>query len=129
MDVETNPIAVVKLFALGRGAYYEVAGTSEIGDGALRASTPVRFGYEQAALSRLSPGTTFYVADTPLGTVHAVRIPSGSREIDVTALDTVTIEWTLVRAQAAAGCPARWTVAKARPLPETATTTDITWIF
>lgn len=130
VDTESNPIAVIELFALGRGTWYSIAAVERIDDDTLRVATALRFGYDQANLSRLSPGTTFYLAADPPGRVRAVQVPAGPREIQVEVLESVNVEWMLSRAPAAAGCAAgRWTVAEATPVPDSATTTSITWVF
>jgi len=129
VELDEQGLALVRMFALGRGAYATQEHARKDGPDAMVVETKVRFGYAHVDLSPLSPGTTFYVCGAPVGRMHAVRVPKGSREVSVDALDTVTVVWTLVRSPAREGCPAGWTVASGQPLPGSATTTEITWVF
>ena len=129
VELDESGIPLVKLFALGRGTYYTIAGTRAAADDALLVRTPLRFGYEQVDLSRLSPGTTFYLSGVPAGRVHSVRVPSGPRELRVEVLDSITVEWTLVRSEPDGDCPGRWTVAAAVPVAGSEVSREITWVF
>ena len=129
VELNGHGLRLVKLFALGRGTFYSGGEQGSLGRGEAHIATTLRFGYAQVNLSGLSPGTTFYLSAAPVGRVHAVRVPSGPREINVDVLDTVTVDWTLVRTAATAACPAGWTVRSAEPRAGSLTTTDVTWVF
>jgi hypothetical protein len=122
-------ILTVKLLALGRGTFYRFEPPRQVDGGAVRLPASLTLGYPQLDLSRLSPGTTFYLCGAPFGTVHAVRVPSGAREVRLEVLDRITIEWSLLRQDAADGCPAGWAVAGVAPVPGTERTTTVTWVF
>lgn len=128
VEVGDHGVALVKLFSLGRGTFYEVLGTRMTGAGTMEVDTLLRFGYSGIDLSRFSPGTTFYLCGAPPGLVHPVRIEP-YREVSLEVLDTVAVRWTLVREEPSGGCPGRWAVASAAPLDGTAGTERITWVF
>ncbi len=100
-----------------------------VGPDAALVESRVRFGYAHIDLSAFSPGTTFYVCGLPVGRVHPIRVPTGSREVTVDVLDGVTIEWTLLRTPATASCPGGWKVAAARPVPGSEVAAEVRWIF
>jgi len=129
VELEPHGIQLVKLFALGRGTFSEFGPVRAEGAHTRRVRADLRFGYAQIDLSRFSPGTTIYLAGAPAGTVRSVRVPRDAREIRVDALETVTVEWTVVRSPARPGCPGRWTVAAVEPVPGTERSTDLTWMF
>jgi len=127
VPLDGHGIVLVKLFALGRGTYYQVTGTRGVGDDGLEVETRLRFGYPELDLSRLSPGTTFYLCGTPPGTVHPVVVPAFHREVALDVLDTITVRWTLLREPAEAGCDERWTVASVEPVEGTAVARSVVW--
>jgi len=129
VELDGEPVPLVRLFALGRGTYYDVATVRAPAAGEMRVETTLRFGYSQLDLSVLSPGTTFYLAGAPAGRVHPVRVPVGSREVSLDVLDAITVEWRLVRDEPANGCPGGWTVASALPVEGSELTVGVTWIF
>lgn len=128
VEIGEHGIVLVQLFALGRGTFYEITGTRATAPGTLEVETRLRFGYSGLDLSRFSPGTTLYLCGAPPGVVHPIVVEP-YREVSVDVLDSVVVRWTLLREEASADCPERWTVASAEPLDETATTEQITWVF
>jgi hypothetical protein len=122
-------IFMVKAFALGRGTYHDVRSGRHTGAGRLRARSEIRFGYGQINTSRLSPGTTFYVAGVPVGAIHALRVPRGPGEQSAEVLDTVELRWELVRAPATPECPEGWALESVRHVPGSETTTVALWRF
>jgi len=56
-------------------------------------------------------------------------VPAGAEELSLPVLDSLTLEWTLVRSPATADCAAGWTVAGVRSIDGSAETADVTWIF
>jgi len=128
VEIGDHGVALVKLFSLGRGTFYEVLGTRVAAPGTVEVDTLLRFGYSGIDLSRFSPGTTFYLCGAPPGVVHPVRMEP-YREVSLEVLDTVAVRWTMVREEASGNCPARWAVASAAPLEETVGTERITWVF
>lgn len=129
VELDGSGIPLVQLFQLGRGTYYSVEEGERVGEDGYRLRTRLRFGYDKVDLSRLSPGTTFYVSGAPAGTIHAALIPRGEGEVSVEALDSIDLEWSLLRAPAADGCGSRWTVASVAPVAGTESTREITWVF
>jgi hypothetical protein len=129
VDLDDQGLALVKLFALGRGAFFSYAGVRSAGPDVLRVVTDVRFGYSHIDLSRFTPGTTFYFCGAPTGRVEPVRIPHGSGEVTAELLEAARIVWTLVRTPPAGGCPGGWAVASAEPVEGSETTTEVTWVF
>lgn len=129
IDLADEGILVVKAFSLGRGTFatYEPAQSPDADTRLVRSD--LRFGYGQIDLSRFSPGTTLYLGSVPLGRVLPIRIPRGFREVSLTVLESVSVDWGMLRMPPADGCPGGWAVASARPLTETATTTELTWVF
>lgn len=124
-----DPIGTVKLFALGRGTFYSRELVRSPREGVVTLDTRLTFGYRAVDLSRLSPGTTFYVNAPPPGRVHAVRVPAVPREVSLEVLDSLELVWTLVEEPAGGGCPAGWRVASVEPVPDSVTSVDLTWMF
>ena len=83
IDLDEQGLSLVKLFALGRGTFVSHRVVGSPGAGAKVVESEVRFGYAHIDLSRFSPGTTLYACGAPVGRVHPIRIPAGSREISV----------------------------------------------
>ena len=129
IELDGEPIPLVRLFALGKGTYFDVGVVRSPTAGEMRVETRLRFGYTQLDLSALSPGTTFYLAGAPAGRVHSVRVPTGSREESLEVLDSIAVEWRLVRDEPADGCPGGWTVTSALPVEGSETTVTATWVF
>lgn len=129
VELDGDAIRTVKLFSLGRGTFFEFDPAQRLDADSMLLPVQLRFGYGQLDLSRLSPGTTFYLNGVPVGSVHPVRVPSRAREIRLEVLDRVTVEWTLVREERQGGCPGGWAVSSAIPLEGSELTTEITWVF
>ena len=129
VELNGHGIRLVKLFALGRGTFYSLGDRRSAGGEAVSIGTRLRLGYSQVDLSGLSPGTTFYLAGVPTGRVHAVRVPAGPQEIRLDVMDTLMVDWTLVRTAAREGCAAGWAIAAAEPRPGSLTTIEVTWVF
>lgn len=129
VELDGSGIALVKLFALGRGTFFEYGEIREPAAGAVVVELAVRFGYAHIDLSRFSPGTTLYFAARPLGGVRAVRVPEESAEVTAELLESIRIRLTLVEAAPADGCPGGLALASAEPIPGTETTAEVTWIF
>ena len=129
VELDEHGISAVKLFALGKGTYFEISEARQAGPDAIRVRMELRFGYSAIDLSRFSPGTTFYVCGVPPGTVHAIRKPVGRAEESAEVLDRLSLEWTLVRKPAAGGCPGGWTVASVVPVEQGWSSKQVTWIF
>ncbi|HXV77620.1 MAG TPA: hypothetical protein VD788_15005 [Candidatus Polarisedimenticolaceae bacterium] len=129
VELDEHGVVASKLFALGKGTFFELSQVVHPAEDVMRVRMELRFGYAAVDLSGFSPGTTFYVCGVPLGRVHAIRKPPGGGEESADVLDRLTLEWTLVRSPAGEVCPAGWTVATVVPLPETIATKRITWVF
>ena len=129
VELEGHGIVEAKLFSLGKGAFYSIGPVRTVDAVTLEVETPVRFGYSRIDLSRLSPGTTFYLCGLPLGRVHAITVPDGSREVTVEVLASVTLRWTLVRRSASGLCPAGWAVVAVEPLEDSVGSELISWSF
>lgn len=129
VHLDGSGIALVQLFQLGRGTFYSIVAAAPVGEDGYRLRTSLRFGYDKVDLSRLSAGTTFYVSGVPAGTIHAARIPAGEGEVSVDALDTIEVEWSLLRADEADGCGRRWTVATVAPVAGSESSREINWVF
>ena len=127
--VDRGEIEWVKLFGLGKGAFYELLEPRRPEEGVLRVGMEIRFGYGALSLSRLSPGTTFYVCGLPPGRVHPLVVPA-TGEIDAEVLESIRLDWTLVqRPVAAGGCPAGWAVNSVEVVEGTERSEQITWVF
>ncbi len=129
VDLAESGIVLAKTFTLGKGTFYTVDRIEPAGKDALRATTPVRFAYGSIDISGLTPGTTFYLAGTPPGVIDRVVIPARPASEELEVLETVTLDWTLVREPAADGCPERWTVADVAIEPGSVTTSRVRWEF
>lgn len=129
ISLSGHGVQLVKLFALGRGTFYLTSSRRSEAEGALALVTDLQFGYAQIDLSRLSPGTTFYVASSPPGRVLPIEVPSGAKEISVEALESIKLEWSLTRGDERDRCAAGWRVASVAVVPGSAQTTSIRWIF
>jgi hypothetical protein len=128
VTLDEEGLLLTKTFALGRGAFWSLD-RMRLDGGELTLDTTVRFGYPRIDYSRFSPGTTFYLASTPLGSIEAIRVPARSAEVSAEVLDTVGVRWKLVRQPAAEGCPERWAVLSAVADPDSVSTTRVTWRF
>jgi hypothetical protein len=129
VDLDEQGIKLVKLFALGRGTFFTLVARRRVADGVHVVRSQVRFAYDRVDLSRLSPGTTFYVSGAPIGRVHPVTVPDAPREVTLELLSEATVDWTLVREEAAGGCPAGWAVASIEPVEHGVRTAEVRWIF
>jgi len=129
VELAGHGITMVKLFSLGRGTFATTRRVGDAGEGTVVLRSDLVFGYEQADLSRFSPGTTLYLCGAPVGRVQTVRVPRGHREITVEVLESVSVEWTLVRATASGDCPGGWAVASAIPIEGSERSTELTWVF
>jgi hypothetical protein len=129
VELDEHGITAVKLFALGKGTYFEISEARQVAEDAIRVRMDLRFGYGAIDLSRFSPGTTFYVAGVPPGRVHAIRKPAGRGEESAEVLDRLSLEWTLVRKPAVGGCPGAWTVASVVPVDQAWSSRQMTWMF
>ncbi len=129
VELDDSGIVLVKAFALGKGAFHEIERVGRDAEGGLSVRSQVRFGYARANYSAFSPGTTFYVAGEPVGAIHAVVVPYVSGETSAEVLETLALSWDLRRAAAGPDCPARWTIRAVRPVPDSQTTSMVTWRF
>jgi len=129
VELEGHGIVEAKLFSLGKGAFYSIGSPRTVGPETLEVETAIRFGYSHIDLSRLSPGTTFYLCGLPLGRVHPIRVPEVSREVTVEVLESVTLRWTLVRRAASELCPEGWAIAAVEPLEDSVGSEVISWRF
>jgi hypothetical protein len=128
VEIGEHGIVLVKLFALGRGTFYSLTGVRPLGSDAVEVETRLRFGYSGLDLSRLSPGTTFYLCGEPLGRVHPIVVRP-YEEVSVKVLESVTVRWTLVRHPAFGGCAEGWAVAAVDPVTDSVDSETITWVF
>lgn len=128
VDFGEHGIVLVKLFALGRGTFYSVTEIRLPAPDVMEVLTRLRFGYAGLDLSRLSPGTTFYLCGAPPGRVHPIVVEP-YREVSVEVLDKLVLRWTLVRQPEGSGCSERWAVASVEPVAGTETSERITWVF
>ena len=129
VELAGSPVKLVKLFSLGRGTFVEHGPLRSLGPDTALVESRVRFGYAHIDLSTFSPGTTFYLCGVPVGRVHPIRVPTGSREVVVDVLEGVTIEWALLRVPSTQTCPGGWKIAAARPVPGSEAAAEVTWIF
>lgn len=129
VELDQHGITSVKLLALGKGTFFDLAGAERVATDGMRVRMELRLAYAAIDLSGFSPGTTFYVCGVPLGRVHVIRKPSLPGEETVEVVDTLSLDWTLVRAPAAGGCPGGWAVASVAPVEESVTTKTVTWVF
>jgi hypothetical protein len=129
VDLDGHGIQLVKLLALGRGTYSTLEPARSPDAGTRLLTARLRFGYDAIDLSRYSPGTTLYFNGAPVGNVRALEIPRGYREMTLTVLESVSVEWTLVRQPAGGGCGEGWAVASVEPVRGTERTTSVHWEF
>jgi hypothetical protein len=130
VELDSQGLVLVKLFALGNGTFFTQTGTSSRGPDVRLLTSEVRFGYGNVDLSRFSPGTTFYVAGVPVGRVHAIRVPAGSEEVTVEVLETIRLEWTLLRApDGQSPCGGGWKVASLDWVEDSESSMEVTWLF
>lgn len=129
IELTGQGVRLTRLFALGRGTFYREQGRQAVGDGGLILRTRLDFAYAHIDLSGLSPGTTFYLAGSPVGRVLPVVVPSGAKEIGVEALETVMVDWTLLREAASDGCPAGYKIASVQPVEGSSRTRSFTWVY
>jgi hypothetical protein len=129
VGLEGDGIVLVKAFSLGRGTFFTNGPVRSLDPGTRRVRTDLRFGYDGLDLSRLSPGTTFYVSGVPAGRIHAVTVPAVSREVTLEVLESISVEWTLVLREAIGSCPERWAIASVVPVDGSEVSTELTWVF
>ena len=110
-------IEMIKLGALGRGAYFGVRDAVQSGD-ALRFKTVLRPDYLSINFSEFPPGAVVYVLAEPLGSVLALRTgtkPGPERRI----LESVDLQWEWTKKPN--GASVAWCLSSVIPLTETAT--------
>ena len=129
IELTGHGVRLTKLLALGRGTFYQEVARSGAGDGGLLLRTRLDMAYSQIDLSGLSPGTTFYVAAAPVGRVVPVVVPARAEEIRVEALESVMVDWTLLREEAVDGCPGGYKIAAVEPVGSSASTRSLAWLF
>jgi len=129
IELSGHGVRLVKLLAIGRGTFYQEIGRTGVGDGGLLLRTRLDMAYSQIDLSGLSPGTTFYVATAPVGRVVPVVVPAQAKEIRVEVLESVMVDWTLLREEAVDGCPRGYKIASVEPVGSSAETRSLTWLF
>ena len=129
IELTGHGVRLTKLLAIGRGTFYQEVARTGVGDAGLLLRTRLDMAYSQIDLSGLSPGTTFYVAGAPLGRVAPVVVPARAKEIRVDALESVLVDWTLLREPAVDGCPGGYKVAAVEPVEGSAQTRPLTWLF
>lgn len=129
VDLDDEGIRTVKLFALGRGTFFSPGRVTSRNANSATVRTDLTFGYGHVDLSRLSPGTTFYMCTEPVGATIPVEIPRFSKEIRVEVLDQLTLEWNLVLEPAGTACPGGWAVAGVRPVEGAVSTVELTLAF
>ncbi len=129
VDFGEDGIPLIKALTLGRGTFYTIESAISVEDETMVVETEVRLAYAHVDLSRLAPGTTFYVCGVPIGRIHPVVVPADSREISLDLLETVRVEWTLIRRPANEDCPEGWTVASVKPVEGSVNVSEITWLF
>jgi hypothetical protein len=129
VEPEGHGITLVKLFSLGRGTFFTIGAVRPAGEGGMTVRTHLRFGYRRINLSGMSPGTTFYLCGAPAGVVHPVRVPSRPREVSLEVLESVSVDWTLVRSEPSGECPGGWNVVSAVPVEGSEQSTTMTWEF
>jgi len=129
VPLDGHGIELVKLFALGAGTFQDFGPARSAGADARRVSGTLRFGYGQIDLSRFVPGTTIYLAGVPVGTIEPVVVPFAGGEVSAEVLETVSVEWTVVRSAKVGDCAAGWTVASVEPVAGSERSTELTWVF
>jgi len=122
-------IGLVKLFSLGRGTFFSIERNRRSGPDTRVMETPLVFGYQAINLSLLSPGTTFYMCGAPVGRVESAVVPTGHREVRLNVLESVRLEWQLVKTAGSELCAPGWAVASVKPLAGTERTTAFVWQF
>lgn len=128
VPLEQDPVRMVKLFSLGRGAFYTVS-RSEGDSLELQLTTEIRLGYSHLDLSRFTPGTTLFLGGAPAGKVETIIVPRFSSEVSVSVLDRIDVEWQMVVASADEVCPQGWRVMGADPIEGSEQITATTWKF
>ena len=128
IELTGHGVRLTKLLAIGRGTFYQEVASNTAGDGIVL-RTRLDMAYSQIDLSGLSPGTTFYVAGAPIGRVAPVVVPARAKEIRVDALESVLVDWSLLREDAVDGCPGGYKVASVEPVEGSAQTRSLTWLF
>jgi len=129
IELTGHGVRLTKLLAIGRGTFYQEVARTGVGAAGLVLRIRLDMAYSQIDLSGLSPGTTFYVAGAPLGRVAPLVVPARAKEIRVDALESVLVDWTLLREEAVDGCPGGYKVAAAEPVEGSAQTRPLTWLF
>ena len=129
LELDQSGIRAVKLTALGRGTFFTPETVRELGADTATVRTELRFGYGHLDLSRLSPGTTFYLCAEPVGATIPVRVPAGHREITVDVLEQLTLDWSLIRTEGSDGCAPGWAVVGVEPVAGTADLAELTLVF
>src|SRR5207249_10419662 len=84
-------IEVIKLGAIGRGAYYRVRESAESG-GVLRFETLVKPDYLSINFTEFPPNAVLYILGDPLGTVTRVK-PGKTHGAERSILESVDLQW------------------------------------
>jgi hypothetical protein len=129
IELTGQGVRLTKLFSLGSGTFYQEIGREAVGEDGLVLRTRLDLAYSQIDLSGLSPGTRFYLAGAPVGQIVRIVVPAGARDIRVEALETVMLDWMLLREEALDGCPAGYKIASVEPVEGSTRTRSFTWAF
>lgn len=129
VDWTSSPIPLVRALTLGKGTFFDIERVAPAGEEGAVVDMDVRLAYASIDLSDLSPGTGFYVCETPPGAIEHVRVPRFGGEVTADVLDRVPVRWTLVREDAADGCEAGWKVNTAEVVAGRVTSRTVTWVF
>lgn len=129
VEIDEQGLALVKMLSLGRGAFVSEGAIERVGERGARLTSRVRPAYAHIDLSRFPAGTTFYLCGLPLGRVYALQIPYDSRELSADVLDSITLQWSLVRREPFGECAGGWAVAGAVAVAGSLQTTEVTWNF
>jgi hypothetical protein len=111
-----DAIELIKLGALGRGAYFRVREVEEAAE-TLRFKTLLKPDYLSINFTEFPPSAILYILAEPLGTVIRLK-PGKSPGPERSVLQSVDLQWTWTRLSRAS--PADWCLQFALPIPESA---------
>lgn len=109
-------VEMIKLGALGRGAYFRVREVGTSGD-ILRFKTILRPDYLSINFTEFPPNAVLYIMGEPLGTIVKLK-PGKTPGPERTVLESVDLQWTWSRLPK--GSPSDWCLNSVLPIQESA---------
>ncbi len=117
-------IEVIRLGALGNGAYFQVHDSASSGD-VLRFKTVLKPGYLSINFVETPPNAILYLLGEPLGSVVTLKPGGKTHGPERSVLDSIDLAWTWSRLPP--GSPSEWCLQSVEPVPGSAVFKKLTF--